>query len=309
MKKITLITTILCGAIAFGQQSFTELGTQDVNNENNSGTATITRVDNGRAAVVDTFANLADFTAAVDENCPVADLSLEIFDNGPAAIMNCGTSISSAGDACFAAGEIEEGFAVEASNGTDIINIPTGAIGNAEPLVGSNTFAEFTTITFDPSVFAAGFDIWNNSDPLTTLRIFGEGDVLIETFDLAIPVAAETFFGFYADEPVTRIEMEGANASGELLGNFSYGAVCVLGLEDSALEGASLFPNPVTNVLNINLPSGAELNEVTVYSIEGRNMNVTFSDNTIDVSSLSTGMYLVNIETSAGTFTQKVSKR
>jgi hypothetical protein len=309
MKKITLVATMLFGVFASGQQSFVELETSESINKSNNATLTISRVDNGRAAIIETYDVLADFATAVDDNCPDATLSLEVFDNGPAAIQGCGPTISSAGDGCFAAGEIEEGFVMTASDGTDTVSIPAGAIGNTDPLAGASVFANFTTITFDPNVYAAGFDIWNNSEPNTTVRVYGDGDALLETYDLDVAVATQVFFGFYADEPITKIELEGANASGELIGNFNYGAVCVLGLESSVLEGVSLFPNPTTDVLNIRVPNGVEVNSVNVYSVLGNKMNVVLSNNTINMSSLSRGMYLVNIETSAGTISQKVTKK
>ena len=83
----------------------------------------------------------------------------------------------------------------------------------------------------------------------------------------------------------------------------------ILSTNNFSLSNISLFPNPTTDILNIKVPNGVELNAVNVYSILGNNMNINLSDNTIDMSALSRGMYLVNLETSEGTITQKVTKK
>lgn len=56
----------------------------------------------------------------------------EDFAGGPGAgqISACGPIVSSAGDGCFPAGELEEGFNITASSGGDVIYLGAGAIGN-----------------------------------------------------------------------------------------------------------------------------------------------------------------------------------
>src|SRR5690606_10210073 len=85
----------------------------------------------------------------------------EDFSGGPGAgqIIDCGMVVSSAGDGCFAPGELEAGFSIEASVQT-VIYIGSGAIGNTSTLMGANTFVEYTVINFDAGVYAVGFDLW-----------------------------------------------------------------------------------------------------------------------------------------------------
>jgi len=120
MKKITLLF-ILAVSFSFAQQpgSFTDLNISDneINNPNTDIEVIVTRLDNVRQPVIEIFTSRVDFDAAY----VCATLVEEDFTGGPGAITTCGPIISSAGDACFAAGEIEDGFDVQASNADDVV--------------------------------------------------------------------------------------------------------------------------------------------------------------------------------------------
>jgi hypothetical protein len=307
MKKITYLF-MLAGAIAFAQQSDSYLdATPQEPSGNTNGLAIITGNSDG---VIDTYDNLTDFTDNVDIFCADPTLTSEDFTGGPGGITTCGPTVSSAGDGCFAAGEIEDGFVAEASNGTDMVNIPPGAIGNADSLIGASAFAEYTIINFDPNVFAVAMDIWENNDPTTEVRIFDAGGTLIETLQVTTPINEQTFFGFIADEPISKVELEGANGSGELYGNFLFGADClVFGVDDNLLSQVSLFPNPATDIVNIQLPNTVEMKSIAVYDVLGKVVVNSATNNQINVSQLNGGVYMVTIETNQGTVTKKIIKK
>jgi len=66
-----------------------------------------------------------------------------------------------------------------------------------------------------------------------------------------------------------------------------------------------IYPNPVSNVLNIKSLKHV-IKEVTIYSILGKRINHIVSNfSHINVSSLSKGMYLVQIETTDGVILNK----
>ncbi len=310
MKKTTYLLAFLT-ATAFAQQE-TSYNSATVPSSNTGETtiATITRVDNGRAAVVDTFTSLADFNEAILD-CADDTLQSEDFTNGPGDITVCGETISSAGDGCFAAGELETGFTVSSSAApSSVVNIPPGAIGNTDSLVGSTSFADFTIIVFDPSPQAVAFDIWENNDPVTAIRVFSPGGDLIDTFNADTPTNTQTFFGFYANEPIGSIELEGANGSGELFGNFLFGGDCSnLGVQDQLLSSVTMYPNPTAGQLSLTVPAGLSIEKVSLIDITGKNTQVQLINNTLDMSSLATGVYILKLETSAGISTQKVIKQ
>lgn len=313
MKKITYLLAFL-SISAFAQQE-TAYGPDTLPSTTTSDVAegTITRVENGQRAVIDSFTSLADFNEAIAD-CSDATITFEDFLNGPANITPCGEIISNAAaDACFSAGELEEGFNVETSTiggASSVVYIPSGAIGNTDPLVGATSFTEFTIINFDNEPAAIAFDLWENNDPTTIIRIYNDADELIETFMADTPTNTQTFFGFFADEPISRVELEGNNDSGELFGNFIFGADCSnLAIEDQLLSEIAVFPNPTTNFITLNLPSNISVEKMSLIDITGKNTQLPVTDNTINMSSLANGIYILKIETQAGVAVRKVIKQ
>lgn len=80
------------------------------------------------------------------------------------------------------------------------------------------------------------------------------------------------------------------------MGAYEFGAV--LGLEDyTTLENFKLYPNPVSDTLNIQLDR--DLEKIEIYSILGR-MVFTKTNSMINVSNLSSGMYIIKVYTQDG---------
>jgi hypothetical protein len=75
----------------------------------------------------------------------------------------------------------------------------------------------------------------------------------------------------------------------------------------SEVENAkvSLYPNPVTNVLNIEAEG---IQEVNVLDVNGRTV-MTANSNRIDMSDLANGVYFVRVITANGVSTQKIAKK
>lgn len=309
MKKITLFA-LMASTFAFAQQpqSYLEATLQ----EPNSSSAEVIIVSNdNREPVIDTYTTFVDFDTALTALCVDDTVTDEDFSSGPVAITACGPVVSSSGDGCFTAGELEDGFTVEASNATDVVFIPPGAIGNTDPLVGASAFAEYTIVNFAPDVYAVAMEIWENNDPITEYRIYGTGGALIETLSLTTPTNTQTFFGFIANEPITKVELEGANGSGELFGKLIFGADCgnIVGIDDNLLTQVSVYPNPATDYVTVQLPAGIELQSVAIYDVLGKLVTNKITNNQINVSQFTQGVYLLTIQTSQGTVTKKISKR
>lgn len=76
--------------------------------------------------------------------------------------------------------------------------------------------------------------------------------------------------------------------------------------EENAID-VSVFPNPVTDVLFIE--SNTPVKEATIYTVLGQEVMLnTIENNQLDVSSLSKGVYLIQMTTNEGVFTQKLIK-
>jgi len=82
-----------------------------------------------------------------------------------------------------------------------------------------------------------------------------------------------------------------------------------LGIDDVLLSQISIFPNPTTGTFTVKVPSEIEIHNVSLFDMLGKRTVATITNNTVDISNLSRGLYIMNMETTAGTFTQKIIKQ
>ncbi|MEE9350055.1 MAG: T9SS type A sorting domain-containing protein, partial [Flavobacteriaceae bacterium] len=81
-------------------------------------------------------------------------------------------------------------------------------------------------------------------------------------------------------------------------------------VENDTIEGLNLYPNPITNVLNID--SQEEITQLSIYSLLGKLVKKVQPNETtssIDLSDLATGIYMVKIEASEKVITKKIIKK
>lgn len=83
---------------------------------------------------------------------------------------------------------------------------------------------------------------------------------------------------------------------------------CVLGVNDTLENRVSVFPNPVEDLLLLNVPMDVEITNSTLYDISGKNTGIKLIGNSINTSSLEKGIYLLSIETSKGSLNKKIIK-
>lgn len=84
--------------------------------------------------------------------------------------------------------------------------------------------------------------------------------------------------------------------------------VVTLASDNFELENTiALYPNPVSNEIYVQLPSNIILNKITFYNSLGQKVLENNSAN-FSVTSLSSGVHFVSIETSEGTFHKKIIK-
>jgi len=89
----------------------------------------------------------------------------------------------------------------------------------------------------------------------------------------------------------------------------TYSEDCALGIEDFQDSSVIIFPNPATHILNIDLQNNAVLKAIRVYDALGQ-LVISEEANTsrLDVSTLSPGLYLVQVKTNEGVLIQKMIK-
>ena len=79
--------------------------------------------------------------------------------------------------------------------------------------------------------------------------------------------------------------------------------------EEFMLSAIQLYPNPVTNNLNIKIPSGITVESVEVFNTIGQLIASPSAHLSIPFQELSKGMYFVQIKTNQGTVIKKVLKK
>ena len=66
--------------------------------------------------------------------------------------------------------------------------------------------------------------------------------------------------------------------------------------EENELSGLSLYPNPAKGIVNIQVPSGIKDIKIEVFDNAGKQIAMQLSpENTIDVSNIASGLYLITI--------------
>lgn len=88
----------------------------------------------------------------------------------------------------------------------------------------------------------------------------------------------------------------------------SRNSTATLSTDSFNLESAiNLFPNPVSDILTIELPSSTVIEKVSMYNAIGQKSLET-NQSKIDMSSLAKGIYVIKFETNKGTFHKKLIK-
>ncbi len=83
-----------------------------------------------------------------------------------------------------------------------------------------------------------------------------------------------------------------------------------LSVEDETLVDVSIYPNPVENELNIKTSADVIDKIATVFDINGRRvLNMKLKSNTINVSSLTSGVYFLRLESEGKTIKRKFIKK
>ncbi|GHC63008.1 peptidase S8 [Ulvibacter litoralis] len=93
----------------------------------------------------------------------------------------------------------------------------------------------------------------------------------------------------------------------------AYNALVNLGLEnDFRKEQFALYPNPVTTNVNVSFPEGVSEATMTVYNVIGKevlNTTISATKNSVDLSQLTSGMYIASITSNNKTNSFKLIKQ
>lgn len=71
----------------------------------------------------------------------------------------------------------------------------------------------------------------------------------------------------------------------------------------------NIYPNPTSSILTINTNNSIDIENLKLYNIQGRLIKTYQNTNTIDVSALQSGLYLLNIRSNIGSITKQIIKQ
>ena len=82
-----------------------------------------------------------------------------------------------------------------------------------------------------------------------------------------------------------------------------------LNVQDISNSDLSVAPNPFVEVINIKLNYNTQPSLLSIYTLDGRLIKQMDYQDHINLSNLPTGVYLVNIKTTKGTLSKKITKK
>ena len=176
------------------------------------------------------------------------------------------------------------------------VNVGVAINANNDKLVG------FSWVEPPTGAAASSFNISLGTTPagndIGTVTNFNSGNNIV--FDWQ---ASTTYYWY-----ITSVNPAGNTASQV----WSFTTAGTLGVEDNQINSTfSLYPNPASNVLNIK--TTLNINQIDVYNQLGQNVlqvnGLRLQNNSIDISALQQGMYLVKISAEGKTETLKVLKK
>lgn len=88
---------------------------------------------------------------------------------------------------------------------------------------------------------------------------------------------------------------------------YEYGST--VGLDDYQVSLITIYPNPAKNI--VSFEKIENLKEITLVDITGKrleNYSIDYLNNTINVSSLTTGVYFIRFKTDTGILSKKIIK-
>ncbi len=177
----------------------------------------------------------------------------------------------------------------------DMIDITKFDINSLIPVKGSHSFVtritETNKVEFIFENINLPFDNANN-DGYVAFKIKTKSTLVLgNTFSNSASIYFDYNFPIVTDPAVTTVSNALANQDFEFSNYFN------------------IYPNPVKNLLNINSKSNIEVSSISIYNTLGQLIQVnTKPSQTIDVSELKSGNYLVKIVSDKGTSNTKFIK-
>ncbi|MHB8790090.1 MAG: hypothetical protein ACYDBT_09445 [Desulfobulbaceae bacterium] len=206
--------------------SFTSLSVSDPGLQSAAAPATITP-----AVPTPSTNGLLRFTSQAEFETAFPGLPKEDFEESPVAAGTftlCTGPLDSSTNQppnCFVPGDILPGLSIDSDPGHQlpVTGIGFGGLTASSVTLGSTPLSDVISISFSgSSVNAVGMDLVAFAAGGTyTIKVYGNGNVLLDTITSPVVSTAETFFGIYSSSNITKITLD--NGSNEVVDNLQFG--------------------------------------------------------------------------------------
>ncbi|MBP9796547.1 MAG: T9SS type A sorting domain-containing protein [Chitinophagales bacterium] len=157
-------------------------------------------------------------------------------------------------------------------------------------------------------------------EPVSTSqrKYIGYGDLITADGiyeDMILMHVKETIFGdnmeyYQIMSPITYRSILVYWISPELENSFYYDPITLTDIEEpkNDISSFSIFPNPVTDKLNIDINNIQGEYSISLFSIDGRKIKDFMDIDNLNISEIPAGNYFIQLTTSGACFTQKIVK-
>lgn len=267
-------------------------------------------INNGDGTFTDISASsgINELSATGIENC-----SYDFNNDGYADIASNGNILLNNGDLTFTLysnvlpsnngsfGDLNNDGFVDSFTGSNIYYNDTN----------SNHWLTINTVGVESNRNGIGARIAVTSDLGSQIREVrsGEGFRLMSTLN--------THFGFGTDTEIATIVVTWPSGIIDTLENVSVDQTItivegstILGLEDNLVTNLILFPNPTSTVINLSSLNNFVRPEYSIYDVQGRRVShSSLNSQSIDVSTLANGTYILKVYDESHVKTQKFIKK
>jgi hypothetical protein len=289
MKKIYVLSFILLTALSFGQTSISLFGANSPTNENFDGMGSTTNFIPGWSAI--DVVSGTSLTMAVNDGSTTS----------PGKVYNVGTTSSP--DRAF--GTIANGTTAQALGAVFTNN--TGS--TASKIVIQARMEQWKTSdqANETVIFSYSLDAtsWNNGTWINVTALN-----LVEKLAPSSPSAvdgnlASNYTALGSSIPLiwnngSNLWIKWTDVAGNkglyAIDNFSITINETLGVKQNTIAGLNMYPNPVSKGTLHITSNSSEAKSVSIYDLLGKQvLNTKTSNNTVNVSSLKAGSYIVKI--------------
>lgn len=182
--------------------------------------------------------------------------------------------------------------------------ITLGASGNTLTF-----WAKACDATYGAEKFKVGISTGNTTSNVTLLSA---GTITIPSSISWVQYTYTVPASFDGQSVYFSINCVSEDQFGFAVDDFKVTTTAVASTESFFTNNFSIYPNPANNVLNLSVKNGLFVNEIAMVDINGRTVktvaNTLDSEIEINVSDLTSGVYLLNVKTDEGVATSKFVK-